>query len=195
MKKIEKMTFLVVVALLLSCAPEDDLTNEVSEKESLLKNFSTLVIDKNTFAGEWMNDTQINLTFENSYTVGHKNLKSLTAVLNDELNNVESDELRSESELLGLHIVVSAFETKFIPITKDTKEGSFKDLLSRAKGCPEGFESIDVCYSPTCVIKSIANYIKGSADALESGQVISIVLVNHWGGKRVCGKVAELQDQ
>lgn len=63
--------------------------------------------------------------------------------------------------------------------------------LRDSKGCPDGFDSLEVCYSRDCVTETISDFMVENASQIENGATVSIKLEDAaLGGKRVCGRVS-----
>ncbi len=123
------------------------------------------------------------LSFEETYDFGANNRNSLDKLINEHIQYLFAKRSSKDETLLGFDIVISKKITKIKPITLESK-------FISAAGCPSGYESLGTCYSASCVKNKVEKFFNDHESDFENGANISFQLVNHMGGKRVCGRSA-----
>ena len=188
MKNLKFLTYLFVF-FIISCSPEDDTLNIFEEQSSIIVEGNTFTFNKNALNQDWLSGLTIDFQKGNTIDVGYNNENALLKFLYEELEDSSLFGKELEVQADGILITIESDYTIIKPIPKNST------LTGRPRPCPEGYSNLGVCYSEQCVRNAIGNYIQENSEALLNGQVISISLVNHLGGKRVCGKVAELTEE
>jgi len=163
--------FIVCVSLfIVSCEQEKVMELETNQIE--FKNFDI--------------SPDLELSFEESFNFGLNDMSSLKNVINEYSEYLFAEKKDKDEKLYGFDITISKNKTVIKPITIEVYNKSF----SRFASCPKGYENLGTCYSASCVRNKVQEYFTEHEDDFANGPNISFQLVNHMGGKRVCGRTA-----
>lgn len=181
-----KKVFLISLLVLTSCTKQDPMPSDnavslqiedVKIKDAPSYDFSGLKL--------------MNLSdFHRKYDFGYANRLEMDQLISEIAEKLFQEQDDSEEKLTGFEIRVSKHQTVVYPLVEGQGSTSANSLRD-SKGCPDGFDSLEVCYSRDCVTETISDFMVENASQIENGATVSIKLEDAaLGGKRVCGKVS-----